>query len=124
MANKEILLVAEVFSNEREIEKEIIFQAIESALEAATIKRHANVIKVRVAIDRKTGDYVTYRQWEVVDANPECDGDVEQPTTQVLLEVARLENPDINVGELVEEEIDSVDFGRIAVGNDVGCEVG
>ncbi len=114
MANKEILLVAEVFSNEREIEKEIIFQAIESALEAATIKRHANVIKVRVAIDRKTGDYVTYRQWEVVDANPECDGDVEQPTTQVLLEVARLENPDINVGELVEEEIDSVDFGRIA----------
>ncbi len=61
MANKEILLVVDVFSNEKEIEKEIVFQAMESALEAATIKRHANQIKARVAIDRKTGDYVTYR---------------------------------------------------------------
>ena len=97
MANKEILLVVDVFSNEREIEKEVIFQAIESALEAATVKRHANSIKARVAIDRKTGDYVTYRQWEVVDANPSCDGDVELPTTQVLLEVAKLDNPDIQI---------------------------
>jgi N utilization substance protein A len=114
VANKEILLVVEVFSNEKEIEKEIIFQAIESALEAATIKRHANQIKARVAIDRKTGDYVTFRQWEVVDANPACDGDVEFPTMQVLLEVARLDNPDVQVGDVVEEEIESVDFGRIA----------
>ena len=114
MANKEILLVAEVFSNEREIDKEIVFQAIESALEAATLKRHANPIKARVAIDRKTGDYVTYRQWEVVDVNPTCPGDVEFPTTQVLLEVARLDNADIQIGDLVEEEIESVDFGRIA----------
>ena len=114
MANKEILLVVEVFSNEKEIEKEIIFQAIESALEAATIKRHANQIKARVAIDRKAGDYVTFRQWEVVDANPACDGDVEFPTMQVLLEVARLDNPDVQVGDVIEEEIESVDFGRIA----------
>ena len=114
MANKEILLVVDVFSNEREIEKEIVFQAIESALEAATIKRHANQVKARVAIDRKTGDYLTYRQWDVVDANPDCDGDVEFPTTQVLLEVARLDDADVQVGDVVEEEIDSVDFGRIA----------
>lgn len=114
MANKEILLVAEVFSNEREIDKEIVFQAIESALEAATVKRHVNVIKARVEINRKTGDYVTYRQWEVVDANAACAGDVESPTTQVLLEVARLDDPNIQVGQFVEEEIESVDFGRIA----------
>lgn len=114
MANKEILLVVEVFSNEREIEKEIVFQAIESALEAATIKRHANPIKARVAIDRKTGDYVTFRQWDVVDADPQRDGDVEFPTTQVLLEVARIDNPTIQLGGVVEEEIESVDFGRIA----------
>jgi len=114
VANKEILLVVEVFSNEKEIEKEIVFQAIESALEAATIKRHANQIKARVAIDRKTGDYVTYRQWEVVDANSACAGDVEFPTSQVLLEVARLDNPDVQIGDVVEEEIESVDFGRIA----------
>ena len=114
MANKEILLVVEVFSNEREIEKEVVFQAIESALEAATIKRHTNPIKARVAIDRKTGDYITYRQWDVVDVNSSWDGDVEFPTTQVLLEVARLDDPSIQVGDVVEDEIESVDFGRIA----------
>ncbi|MDP3332719.1 MAG: NusA N-terminal domain-containing protein, partial [Methylococcaceae bacterium] len=79
MANKEILLVAEVFSNEKDIDKEAVFQAIESALEAATIKRHANQIKTRVTIDRKTGDYTTYRCWDVVDANDKIDGDVEFP---------------------------------------------
>jgi len=110
VANKEILLVVEVFSNEKDIEKEIVFQAIESALEAATIKRHVNQIKARVSIDRKTGDYVTYRYWDVVDANNQIDGDVEHPETQVLLEVARLDNPDIKVGDVVEEEIESVDF--------------
>jgi len=114
MANKEILLVVEVFSNEKEIEKEIVFQAIESALESATIKRHVNQIKARVAIDRKTGDYKTFRQWDVVDANPEIDGDVELPTMQVLLEVARFEDANVQVGDVIEEEIDSVDFGRIS----------
>ncbi|MEQ1545546.1 transcription termination factor NusA [Methyloglobulus sp.] len=114
MANKEILLVAEVFSNEKEIDKEIVFEAIESALEAATIKRHTNQIKVRVVIDRKTGDYVTYRQWDVVDANPDIDGDVEFPVSQILLEVARLDDKDAQVGDIIQEEIDSVDFGRIA----------
>lgn len=114
MANKEILLVAEVFSNEKEIDKEIVFEAIESALEAATIRRHTNQIKVRVVIDRKTGDYTTYRQWDVVDANPDIDGDVEFPVSQILLEVARLDDKDAQVGDMVQEEIDSVDFGRIA----------
>ena len=114
MANKEILLVVDVFSNEREIEKEIVFQAMESALEAATIKRHENQIKARVVIDRKTGDYVTYRRWEVVDHNDAINGDVEFPGSQVLLEVAQDDNPNIKIGDFVEEEIESVDFGRIA----------
>jgi N utilization substance protein A len=114
VANKEILLVVDAFSNEKEIEKEIVFRAIESALETATIKRHVNQIKARVMIDRKTGDYKTYRQWEVVAANPQVDGDVEFPTTQVLLEVARLDDPTVQISDLIEEEIESVDFGRIA----------
>ncbi|WP_305908449.1 transcription termination factor NusA [Methylomarinum sp. Ch1-1] len=114
MANKEILLVADVFANEKEIDKEIVFQAIESALEAAAIKRHENRIKARVSINRATGDYVTYRRWEVVDANDQIDGDVEFPESQVLLEVAQLDNPDIEVGDYVEEEIESVAFCRIA----------
>lgn len=114
MANKEILLVADVFANEKEIDKEIIFQAIESALEAATVKRYENPIKARVAIDRHTGDYLTYRRWLVVEPNPEINGDVEHPGWQVLLEVAQFDSPDIQVGDYVEEEIESVEFCRIA----------
>lgn len=114
MANKEILLVVDVFSNEREIEKEIVFQAMESALEAATVKRYENQIKVRVVIDRKTGDYVTYRRWEVVAANDAINGDVEFPGWQLLLEAAQYDNPDVKTGDFVEEEIESIEFGRIA----------
>ena len=114
MANKEILLVADVFANEKEIDKEIIFQAIESALEAAAIKRYENPIKARVAINRATGDYLTYRRWLVVEPNPEVNGDVEFPSWQVLLEVAQLDNPQIQPGDYVEEEIESVAFCRIA----------
>lgn len=114
MANKEILLVADVFANEKEIDKEIIFHAMESALEAATVKRYENPIKARVEIDRHTGDYMTYRRWQVVDANPEINGDVEHPSWQVLLEVAQMDSPSIAVGDFVEEEIDSVEFCRIA----------
>lgn len=114
MANKEILLVVEVFSNEKEIEKEVVFQAIEAALEAATIKRYGSNIKARVTIDRKTGDYLTHRCWEVVAPNPELGRDVELPMSQILLEVAQFDNPDAQLGDVIYEEIESVDFGRIA----------
>ena len=108
MANKEILLVVDVFSNEKAIDKEVVFQAMESALEMATIKRYANPIKVRVVIDRKTGDYKTYRLWDVVAPNSEINGDVEFPGTQILLDVARFDNPNAQVGDVVLEEIESV----------------
>jgi N utilization substance protein A len=114
MANKEILLVADVFANEKEIDKEIIFQAIESALEAATVKRYENPIKARVTINRQTGDYTTFRRWQVVEPNPEINGDVEFPGSQILLEAAQIDAPNIQVGDYVEEEIESVAFCRIA----------
>lgn len=114
MANKEILLVVEVFSNEKEIEKEIVFQAIEAALEAATVKRYGTNIKARVTIDRRNGDYMTHRGWEVVAPNPDLGRDVEFPTSQILLEVAQFDNPDAQIGDTIWEEIESVDFGRIA----------
>ncbi len=114
MANKEILLVVEVFSNEKEIEKEIVFQAIEAALEAATIKRYGSQIKARVAIDRKTGDYLTHRCWDVVAPNADLGRDVDLPMSQILLEVAQFDNPDAQIGDVIYEEIESVDFGRIA----------
>ena len=64
--NKEILMVVEVVSNEKGVAAEIIFEAIEAALASATKKRHLEDIDVRVAIDRSTGDYDTFRRWQIV----------------------------------------------------------
>lgn len=114
MENREILLVVDVFSNEKDIDKEIVFQALESALVAATIRLHKVKINARVAIDRESGDYKTYRRWEVVDANEEIDGGLESPTTQILLETAQAENAAMQVGDFVEDQIESAAFCRIA----------
>ncbi len=114
MGNKEILLVVDVVSNEKEIDKEIIFQAIESALEAATTKRMRGQVKARVEIDRETGDYFTYRCWEVVESDPEFVGGLESPDNQILLEEANKKNTELTVGDVYEESIESIEFGRIA----------
>ncbi len=107
--NKEILLVVDAVSNEKGVDKSIIFEAIEIALATATKKRYSNDVDVRVDIDQKTGHYDTYRRWEVVE-----DDAMDQPDHQTTLSAARYENPDIQVGDFVEEEIESVKFGRIA----------
>ena len=65
--NKEILFVVDAVSNEKAVDKEIIFQAIEAALATASRKKQGKDIDVRVAIDRKTGDYETFRRWEIVE---------------------------------------------------------
>ena len=114
MDNKEILLVVDVFSNEKEIEKEIVFHAVESALEVATVKKYRHPIRARVSIDRDSGDYETFRRWEVVEANEEFEDGLESPDTQILLADAQKENSEIELGEFVEKPIDSVSFGRIA----------
>jgi len=114
MENKEILLVADVFSNEKDIDKSVVFDALESALAAAAAKRHENQILTRVVIDRETGEYTTYRRWEVVAENDEIDGDLEFPDSQALLEVAQFDDPDIEVGDFIEDVIESVSFCRIA----------
>lgn len=114
MENKEILLVADVFANEKDIDKDIVYQALEYALAAAAAKRHNNHIITRVEINRVTGAYQTFRRWEVVAENPDIDGDLEFPDSQSLLEVAQIDNPDVEVGDFIEEEIESVAFCRIA----------
>jgi N utilization substance protein A len=140
---REILTVAEVVSNEKGVAKEIIFDAIEAALASATRKRHREDIDVRVAIDRETGDYETFRRWLVVDdaetmegdepKPPEApapalragpDGETEEelaegpreliPSKEILLSEALKLKPAITAGEYIEEPIPSVDFGRIA----------
>ncbi len=109
--NKEILLVADVVSNEKGVDKNIIFEAIEAALATATRKKHGGNIDVRVSIDREDGDYETFRRWEVLDDE---DPEFESPEHQILYSYAVKDNPDIQVGDFIEEPMESVEFGRIA----------
>jgi len=125
--DKEILMVVDVVSNEKGIDKEIIFEAIEVALATATRKRHDGEIDARVAIDRETGDYETFRRWQVIDESivPEVTGDAgdeneeegalvyEFPERQITLAEAREKDPNLQHGDYMEEPIESVDFGRI-----------
>ncbi len=107
--NKEILLVVDAVSNEKGVEKTIIFEAIEAALAMATKKRYNVDIDVRVAIDRQSGDYDTFRRWLVVE-----DDAVEQPEREITLSAACYDDDSISLGDYIEEQIESVDFGRIA----------
>ena len=108
--SKEILMVVDAVSNEKGVDEEIIFDALEAALASATRKRSGKDIECRVHIDRESGDYETYRRWEV------CEDDEEQefPLRQITLSAARVEEPEIEIGGWIEDEIESVDFGRIA----------
>ncbi|ALU44730.1 MULTISPECIES: transcription termination factor NusA [Pseudoalteromonas] len=108
---KEILLVAEAVSNEKAVPREKIFEALEFALATATKKKHDGEIEVRVSIDRKTGEYDTFRRWMVV--NPQEDGSLENPYAEITFEAAQVEEPDIQLGDFVEEQIESIQFDRI-----------
>jgi len=111
MDNKEILLVVDTVSNEKGIDREEIFEAIESALASATRKIYQQDIEVRIDIDRNTGDYQTFRRWEVVE--PDENG-LAEPLHQISLEAALIDQPELELGDFIEEPIDSVEFGRIA----------
>ena len=108
---KEILMVVDVVSNEKGVSKEIIFEAIEAALASATKKLNREDIEARVDIDRETGDYETFRCWEVVEDSVDP---LEFPSRQIKLADARDRQPDIEVGQYIEEPMASVEFGRIA----------
>jgi N utilization substance protein A len=108
--NKDILLVVDMVSNEKGVNKSIIFNALECALASATKKQYGSQIDVRVTIDIHTGDYVAFRRWQVVDTTQ---SPIDAPTRQIELEEAQKQNPNIQVSEYVEEVIDSVSFDRI-----------
>lgn len=110
--SKDILIMAEVISNERGLPKEVIFEAIEAALAMSTKKGSDEEIEARVAIDRKSGKYETYRQWSIVDPNDE---EIEfNPDHHMTLEEAHKHNSDFKLGDVHEILIDSIDFGRIS----------
>jgi N utilization substance protein A len=111
--NKEILLVVEAVSNEKGVDREVIFQAIEAALEIATKKKADQEIDVKVEINRKTGDYATSRRWLVLDdANEDDEGD--EGLTRLTLTQAKKLDPQAKVGSYAFEAMESIEFGRIA----------
>jgi len=110
--SKEILLVIEAVSNEKDVPREVIFEAMEAALASATRRKAEGDIDARVAIDRESGDYATFRRWEVVE-DPGEEGS-EAPDRQLVLTVARERDPSVEVGGFIEEPMESVLFGRIA----------
>ena len=107
--SKELLLVAEALSNEKGVSKEVVIEAIQAALESATRKLSGIEMGVRVFLDPRTGEYSTFRYWDVL---PE--EDIEFPERQLTLEQAQERKPDIEIGGRIEEPMASIEFGRIA----------
>ncbi|HET9108684.1 MAG TPA: transcription termination factor NusA [Steroidobacteraceae bacterium] len=109
--NKEILMVVDAVSNEKGVEKEVIFEALEAALASATRKKYGEEWDARVAIDRRSGDYETFRRWKVF---ADDSTELEAPERELRLEDALEVDPKAEVGGFVEQPMESVQFGRIA----------
>ncbi len=109
--SNEIRLVVDAISNEKEIAPDIVFDALELALETATKKRYGLEKMFKVTIDRKTGDYTTVRRWQVV---ADTDQGLANPHAEMTYSAANELEPGIELGAYIEEPVDSVEFGRIA----------
>jgi N utilization substance protein A len=106
--NRELLLLVDALAREKNVPKDIVFIALESALASATKKRFTQDIDARVSIDRETGDYEAFRRWTVVP-----DEDHEEPAHQIAITDAAERDPELKLGDVVEEALEPVEFGRI-----------
>ena len=107
--SKEVLLVDESVSNEKGVPADVIFEALEIALATATKKRFEDEVDLRVEINRHTGAYETFRRWTVVEED-----DLDDPAIETWPSKVEIDHPGAKVGDVVEEKIDSIEFGRIA----------
>ena len=107
--NREMLMLVDAISREKNVERDVVFGAVESALAQATKKLYQGDVDIRVAVDRDSGVYETFRRWHVV---PDQAG-LQLPDQEILLFEAKEEMPDIEEGEYIEESIESVPIGRI-----------
>ena len=107
--NRELLMLVEAISREKNVERDVVLGAVESALAQATKKLYQGEVDIRVSIDRDSGNYETFRRWLVV---PD-DAGLQNPDAEELLMDARERVPDIEVGEYIEEGVESVPIGRI-----------
>ena len=106
--SREILLLVDALSREKNVDKETVFGALELALASATKKRFQEDVDVRAAVDRATGDFSFFRRWQIV---PEEEFEV--PSRQYMLREAIEDNPDIKMGEYREEPLSGLEVGRI-----------
>ncbi|MBN8449520.1 MAG: transcription termination factor NusA [Candidatus Accumulibacter necessarius] len=106
--SREILLLVDVLAREKNVTRDIVFGALEMALASATKKRVHEDANVRVAVDRETGDFETFRRWEVV-----ADEDFLDEEQQVPLSEAQTQDPEVEIGDYLEESLEPIDFGRI-----------
>ena len=108
--SKEILMVVDAISNEKGVPRDVIFEAVEAALASASRKRFEHEeANVRVHIDRRTGDYDTFRYWTVVE-----DDEFETPDYEIKQSIAEQRDPPLKLGDVVEQKIENAVFGRIA----------
>ncbi len=107
--SKEVLLVVESVSNEKGVPASVIFEALELALATATKKRFEDEVDLRVEINRHTGSYETFRRWTVVEED-----DLDDPAIETWPSKVAQTHPGAQVGDVVEEKIESIEFGRIA----------
>lgn len=107
--SREVLLLVDALAREKNVDKDVVFGALEAALASATKKRFEEDVDIRVHIDRESGEHETFRRWLVV---PDEQG-LQEPDKQILLFEAREQDSNMELGDFVEEQIESVEFGRI-----------
>ncbi|NIP16081.1 MAG: transcription termination/antitermination protein NusA [Pseudomonadales bacterium] len=112
--SKEMLLVVDTVSNEKGVPKDVLFGAVEAALATATKKRYDDDAEFRVAIDRESGEYDTFRVWTVADPEALEEEEEWNPAAQLTVEEAQARDPNLTLGDVIEEPVESVGFGRIA----------
>ncbi len=106
--SREVLLLVDALAREKNVAREVVFGALESALASATKKRFKEEVDVRVSVDRMSGESESFRRWQVVP-----DGELEDHDIQMILSEAQKQIPDVQVGDFIEEELEPVDLGRI-----------
>jgi N utilization substance protein A len=106
--SRELLMLVDALAREKNVEKDIVFAALELALASATKKRFKDDVDVRVEIDRETGEYKSFRRWQIV-----VDEEHELPAQQIALTDAIEQKLEKQVGDYVEEPLEPVEFGRI-----------
>ena len=108
MQGRELLLMVDALAREKNVPRDVVFAALESALASAMKKRYKDEVDIRVAISREDGSYRGFRRWQVVP-----DGELDDHDLQIILSEARKRDPDIQLEEFIEEELEEIEFGRI-----------